>query len=299
MLRKLISVILALTFVFALAAPAAFATNSKSASEVDVIKYNSSYLYTERTANWYLCIAAEPGKPIDVALSYANRPDYVYETKIDFSSITASFASNAFWQEIKSHFFSEVQSLNSFRVSDRITTSKTYAVRNAVTSTLLSKLNSYYGTSYSNRTIYSPSNYEPYSVKVTESLEFDAYLMFTINWKTAASIAATLVSFGLDPSRGVLIARVLGVASIVVTLPVGTSVDYYRAIALFTRRGIVNNTPVVWATKTDIYEAFEEGGNIEMVAYADRDIIYAPHEYDYHITALAQSAYENYIAIYG
>ena len=91
----------------------------------------------------------------------------------------------------------------------------------------------------------------------------------------------------------------LGVASIAVTLPVGTSVDYYRAISLFTRRGIVNNTPVVWATKTDIYEAFEEGGDIEMVAYADRDIIYAPHEYDYRITALAQSAYENYIAIYG
>ena len=56
MLRKLISVILAFIFVFALAAPAAFAANPKITAEVDVIKYNNSYLYTERTANWYLCI---------------------------------------------------------------------------------------------------------------------------------------------------------------------------------------------------------------------------------------------------
>lgn len=299
MLRKLISVILALTFVFALAAPAAFATNSKSASEVDVIKYNSSYLYTERTANWYLCIAAEPGKPIDVALSYANRPDYVYETKIDFSSITASFASNAFWQEIKSHFFSEVQSLNSFRVSDRITTSKTYAVRNTVTSTLLSKLNSYYGTPYSNKTIYSPSSYAPYSVKVTESLEFDAYLVSTLTWSTAMSIASFVVGCGLKGHCAELIADVLDVSSVSATIAAGTSVDSYRAIALFIRRGLVNNTPVVFATKTDIYYAFEQGAKISMSSYSDRDIIYSPHEYDYNIVELAQNAYETYLAIYG
>jgi hypothetical protein len=299
MLRKLLSVALTLTLVFMLAAPSAVALNTDIGSEIEIVGYNSSRLYTERTASWYLCIAAEPGKPIDVALSYANRPDYVYETKIDFNSITAGFASNAFWWEIKDQFFSEVQSLNSFRVSDRITTSKTYALRNTVTSTLLSKLNSYYGTPYSNKTIDSPPSYAPYSVKVTESLEFDAYLVSTLTWSTAMSIASFVVGCGLKGHCAELIADVLDVSSVSITIAAGTSVDSYRAIALFIRRGLVNNTPVVSATKTDIYYAFEQGAEISMSSYSDRDIIYAPHEYDYNTTELAQSAYETYLAIYG
>ena len=52
-------------------------------------------------------------------------------------------------------------------------------------------------------------------------------------------------------------------------------------------------------TKTDIYCAAESGGVTEMTAYSDRDTIYSPHEYDFETTALARSAYDTYVAIYG
>ena len=36
-----------------------------------------------------------------------------------------------------------------------------------------------------------------------------------------------------------------------------------------------------------------------MTVYSDRDTIYSPHEYDFETTALARSAYDTYVAIYG
>ena len=47
MLRKLLSVALTLTLVFMLAAPSAVALNTDIGSEIEIVGYNSSRLYTE------------------------------------------------------------------------------------------------------------------------------------------------------------------------------------------------------------------------------------------------------------
>lgn len=301
MLRKLLSVALTLTLVFMLAAPSAVALNTDIGSEIEIVGYNSSRLYTERTASWYLCIAAEPGKPIDVALSYANRPDYVYETKIDFSSITAGFASNAFWQEIKSHFFSDDQNKTSLYVHAQVSSANknNSLLRASAINTIYSKLRGYYGNAYSNKQIYTTTQYAPYTVKVTEDLSFDAYKVKTITLSEAMGIASVIAFFALPGQLGNVLSLLFGTGSLVASLAAGTTFEYYRGVALYTRRGFTNGTPVVSATKTDVHYAAESGGVTEMSSYADRDTIYSPHEYDFSVTTLAKNAYETYVSIYG
>ncbi|MGN0798841.1 MAG: hypothetical protein ACI4NU_00230 [Christensenellales bacterium] len=298
MSRKLISIVLTFMFVIMLVMPSALAFKANNESEVEIVRYNNSYLYTEQTASWYLCIAAEFGKPIDVAISYANCTDYIYETKLDFNSITASFASNAFWQEVKSHFISGNQKKSVLNCNEDIKDNMP-ALRASATSTIYSKLRGYYGNAYSNRQIYTTTQYAPYTVKVTEDLSFDAYKVKTVSLSTAMSVASIVTAFSLPGKLGVVISTLFGLGSLAATLPAGTSFEYYRGVALFTRRGLTNGTPMVSATKTDIYYAAESGGVTEMTAYSDRDTIYSPYEYDFETTALARSAYDTYVAIYG
>lgn len=81
MSRKLISIVLTFMFVIMIVMPSALAFKANNESEVEIVRYNNSYLYTEQTASWYLCIAAELGKPIDVAISYANCTDYIHKDR--------------------------------------------------------------------------------------------------------------------------------------------------------------------------------------------------------------------------
>lgn len=46
-------------------------------------------------------------------------------------------------------------------------------------------------------------------------------------------------------------------------------------------------------------EVIESGGVTKVAASSDADTIYSPHQYDYEYSALAEAAYEGYIAIYG
>lgn len=51
MSRKLISIVLTFMFVIMLVMPSALAFKANNESEVEIVRYNNSYLYTEQTAS--------------------------------------------------------------------------------------------------------------------------------------------------------------------------------------------------------------------------------------------------------
>lgn len=298
MLRKLISIVMTFALVFVIAAPAALAVTETGITETDIAKYKNGYIYTERADNWYLCIAAEPGGSVDVAIQYDNSPEYVYQTRLEFSSIAAQFPSESFWSKAKNAFFSSQhkQTIHTGVQAEM----NSIAVQASATSIIISsKLRSYYGSNYSNVETEPNEKYSPYVVNVSESLTKEVYLTKNILVTVVMTVASILVSHNLPAKVGNLICAALGLGSVLLEVAAGTSIDCYKGVALFTRRGLVNGTPVVSATRSEIIYAVESGGVTKVDDHSEAETIYAPHEYDYEYSALERSAYETYRAIYG
>ena len=68
-------------------------------------------------------------------------------------------------------------------------------------------------------------------------------------------IASVIAFFALPGQLGNVLSLLFGTGSLVASLAAGTTFEYYRGVALYTRRGFTNGTPVVSATKTDVHYA--------------------------------------------
>lgn len=301
-LKKLIAMFLAMTMCLSLAS-SVYAESSVAGSTTDIAWYGDGCFYVERTPEWNLCIAAERNRAAEFAVSYSDNPGIVYQVYIPHDSDGmqgVKFASTQYWENLKEEGFSRDRStLRAIDAQSSIRVGARPTIMGAVDD-LKGELEDIYGAEYANRTIHTSYDYSPYSAKVTEYLEFYVEFVTTIEWGEALSIAALLVALGCPAGWGALIGLVLDAVDVYQIFAAGTSVDHYRCVAMFTRYGCINNIALSWATRSDVYDGFEQGGETAMESYSERETIYSPHQYTYMTySVLLDEAYDLYRAIYG